>query len=128
MAAAPETARRRHARRCAALACGLAAMLLGGCQGTRERMLAEGYPAPFVEGFEAGCSSGRQAASGLERLTKDVPRYLAQPVYAQGWDDGFRQCQGAVQNALGPSARDDWRDRAWRRHVDQAMAQALRHR
>ena len=34
---------------------------------TAEAMIAEGYPAPFVDGYEAGCSSGRQAAGASGR-------------------------------------------------------------
>jgi hypothetical protein len=105
------------------------ALLVYGCQSTRELMQAEGYPPAFVDGFEAGCSSGRQAAGALDAFRKDVPRYLAAPLYAQGWDDGFRQCQATQQSALEREWHDDdWRDREWRTHVDQSMAQALRHR
>lgn len=106
---------------------GLVAILLGGCQSTREQMMAEGYPAPFIDGFEAGCSSGRQAAGALESFRKDVPRYLQQPQYAQGWDDGFRQCKEGLESAIELELRDnDRRDRDWRDHVDQAMAKAMR--
>ena len=105
------------------------ALLVCGCQSTRELMQAEGYPPAFVDGFEAGCSSGRQAAGALDAFRKDVQRYLAAPLYAQGWDDGFRQCQATQQSALEREWHDDdWRDREWRTHVDQSMAQALRHR
>ncbi len=108
-------------------ACGVFALLLGGCQSTREWLQAEGYPPVFVDGFEAGCSSGRQAAGGLDDFRKDVPRYLATRLYAQGWDDGFRQCQARLNSQVEREWGDeDWRDREWRAHVDQAMAKALR--
>lgn len=104
-------------------------VLLCACQSSRESMLAEGYPAVFVEGFEAGCSSGRQAAGALDTFRKDVPRYRAAAQYAQGWDDGFRQCQARVNSQVERGWGDEnWRDREWRAHVDQAMAQALRRR
>tara|TARA_R110000850_G_scaffold132348_2_gene253393 strand:+ start:177 stop:548 length:372 start_codon:yes stop_codon:yes gene_type:complete len=107
----------------------VAAVLLCACQNTREQMQAEGYPPAFIDGFEAGCSSGRQAAGALDAFRKDVPRYLAAPLYAQGWDDGFRQCQVTQQSAFEREWHDDdWRDREWRTHVDQSMAQALRRR
>ncbi|WP_322949192.1 hypothetical protein [Pseudomonas spirodelae] len=110
-------------------ALGVAAVLLCACQNTREQMQAEGYPPAFIDGFEAGCSSGRQAAGALDAFRKDVPRYLAAPLYAQGWDDGFRQCQATQQSAFEREWHDDdWRDREWRTHVDQSMAQALRRR
>lgn len=111
----------------ALIAISLASALLAGCQSTREQMTAQGYPAPFIDGFEAGCSSGRQAAGALEHFRKDVPRYLHQHEYAQGWDDGFRQCQEALESAIELEWRDhDRGDREWRGHVDQAMAKAMR--
>lgn len=105
----------------------LTALALGGCQSTREQQLAEGYPPAFVDGFEAGCSSGRQAAGTLDDFHKDVPRYLAIPAYAEGWNDGFRQCQAAVENAFERERREQTEeDREWQQHVDQSMAKALR--
>lgn len=110
-------------------ACLFAALALSGCQSTREQLLAEGYPPAFVDGFEAGCSSGRQAAGTLDEFHKDVPRYLAIPAYAEGWNDGFRQCQAGVENAFEGERREQTEaDREWRQHVDQSMAKALRHR
>lgn len=107
----------------------LVATWLGGCQSTREQMTAEGYPVPFIDGFEAGCGSGRQAAGALGAFRKDVPRYLQQPLYAQGWDDGFRQCQATLERDIERKLRDqDRRDSDWREHVDQAMAKAMRAR
>lgn len=68
--------------------------LLAGCQTTHEQMIAQGYPPVFADGFQDGCSSGQQAAGAIGgTFKKDVPRYLKQPEYATGWDDGFRQCQ-----------------------------------
>lgn len=109
------------------LLCGLSLLVLLGCQSLREQMLAENYPPTFVDGFEAGCSSGRSAAGPLGQFAKDVPRYQYEPLYAQGWDDGFRQCE-RVQRVYDWTERQDdqWRDQEWRQHVDQAMARALR--
>lgn len=100
---------------------------LTGCQNLRESLLAAHYPAPFVDGFEAGCQSGRAASGPLGGYDKALSRYQGEPLYAQGWDDGFRQCQ-QVQRVDDWQARReaDWRDREWRQHVDQAMAKALR--
>lgn len=109
------------------LLAGLIASQLLGCQSTREQLTAEGYPAPFIDGFEAGCSSGRQAAGALQPFRKDVPRYLQQPDYATGWDDGFRQCQASLESDLQRRWHEqDTDDDAWRNSVDQAMAKALR--
>lgn len=107
--------------------CGVIVLALSGCQSLREEMLAANYPPTFVDGFEAGCSSGRSAASPLGRYTKDVSRYLHEPLYAQGWEDGFRQCESAQRDYDWRERPDDQRrDQQWRRHVDQAMAAALR--
>ncbi|VXD01685.1 conserved hypothetical protein [Pseudomonas sp. 8Z] len=97
-----------------------------GCQSLRQSMLAADYPPAFVDGFEAGCNSGRAAAGPLGGFEKAVTRYQAEPLYAQGWDDGFRQCEQAQHVDQWQVRRDDdRRDREWRHHVDQAMAKAL---
>lgn len=105
---------------------GVLLVTLAACQSQRERLLAADYPPAFVDGFEAGCQSGRAAAGPLGGYTKAVNRYQAEPLYAQGWDDGFRQCEQAQQRDDWQVRREqDWRDREWRHHVDQAMAKAL---
>lgn len=108
------------------LALAMAAALLSACQTTRERLLAEGYPAPFANGFEDGCSSGRNAAQALGEFRKNVPTYLADRQYATGWDDGFRQCQASVasdfQRRIGTDSKAD---RDWRHSRDQDMGKAL---
>jgi len=130
----PSRGARRHRKpnsRQALLALMFAGLSVAGCQTTGQQLLAEGYAPAYVDGFEAGCGSGRQAAGALAKFRKDVPRYLTQPLYAEGWSDGYRQCQ-AMQEASGGLA--DWqssslerqRDREWRRHVDQSKAQAYR--
>ncbi|WP_296272311.1 hypothetical protein [Pseudomonas sp. UBA6323] len=106
---------------------GLFLLAISGCQSLREQMLAASYPPAFVDGFEAGCSSGRSAAGPLGQFAKNVPRYRYEPLYAQGWDDGFHQCENAQRIDDWEQRREDhWRDQEWRRHVDQAMAKALR--
>jgi hypothetical protein len=100
---------------------------ISGCQSTSERLLAEGYPPLFVEGFTDGCASGRHAAGELDGFRKNVPVYLQQPNYALGWDDGFRQCQARADSELEQRlVRDSEADRAWRHSKDQAWGQALR--
>jgi len=83
------------------LVCALALLNLFGCQSLREQRLAAHYPPAVVDGFEAGCSSWRSATGPLGQFDKDAPRYMAEPLYTQGWDDGFRQCED-VQRI------DDW--------------------
>jgi len=40
-------------------------MLIAGCQTTHEDLIAKGYPPAFADGFDDGCSSGRQAAGAI---------------------------------------------------------------
>lgn len=130
----PRASRRRVSsrRRGALLAALLAAFSLNGCQSAPGPLAGDGYPPEYAEGFRAGCTSGRQAAGALAQFRKDVPRYMTQPLYAEGWDDGYRQCQAMQASSGGldswrSSALERERDREWRRHIDQAKAQALRH-
>ncbi|HAQ88660.1 MAG TPA: hypothetical protein DCR78_19785 [Pseudomonas sp.] len=108
----------------------LAGLSLTGCQNASELLVADEYPPAYADGFRAGCGSGRQAAGALAQFRKDVPRYMDQPLYAEGWNDGYRQCQAMQIDTGGLTAwrsnaleRD--RDRAWRHHVDQAKAEAF---
>ena len=69
-------------------------LLLSGCATQKETMLKEGYPLSYVEGFEDGCHSGNKAGGNLfEEFKKDVTRFSRESEYAQGWSDGFRQCE-----------------------------------
>jgi len=107
------------------------AMLLSGCQSTHEQMLKDGYPPAYADGYQDGCGSGRHAA-GLRvgDFRKNVPRYLAEPQYETGWDDGFRQCQSLQ---AGQNLRDESepygneRDRDWQREKNRDNARAFRH-
>ena len=101
--------------------------LLSGCQSTSQRLLAEGYPAPFVNGFDDGCASGRQAAEALGEFRKNVTAYLQDPQYATGWDDGFRQCQASAASDIERRLRPESQaDREWKHEKDQAWGSALR--
>lgn len=106
----------------------LSVAVLAGCESTRERLLAQGYPAPYASGFEDGCGSGRQAAGALGEFRKNVPVYLDDRKYATGWDDGFRQCQASTtsdfQRHIGIESQAD---RDWQHSKDQAWSRAIRH-
>ncbi|MGY4524234.1 hypothetical protein [Pseudomonas sp. UBA4617] len=107
------------------------ALLLAGCETTREQMVARGYPPAFADGYEDGCSSGRQATGLMVGdFRKDVQRYLHERQYEAGWDDGFRQCQ-AMQNSEQQRQYQerfrDQRDRDWEQEKDRGAAKAYRH-
>jgi hypothetical protein len=68
--------------------------LVVGCASQRDRMLEEGYPRSYVDGFDDGCHSGKKAGGSMfDQFKKDVRRFETDKEYAQGWSDGFRQCE-----------------------------------
>jgi hypothetical protein len=106
----------------------LSVAVLAGCESTRERLLAQGYPAPYASGFDDGCGSGRQAAGALGEFRKNVPVYLEDRKYATGWDDGFRQCQAStISDFQRHVGIDSEADRDWQHSKDQAWSRAIRH-
>lgn len=115
-------------RAVAALSLLLSVAVLAGCESTRERLLAQGYPALYASGFEDGCGSGRQAAGALGEFRKNVPVYLEDRKYATGWDDGFRQCQASTTSDFQRHVGiDSQADRDWQHSKDQAWSRAIRH-
>ncbi|MBM3107394.1 hypothetical protein H8F21_18460 [Pseudomonas sp. P66] len=105
-------------------------VLLGGCQTTHEQLINQGYPPAYADGFQDGCSSGRQAAGVMAGdFRKDVPRYLHSRQYESGWDDGFRQCHSMQENQDLQSYRAshwDERDEQWQEEKDRDAARAYR--
>lgn len=105
-------------------------LLCAGCQSTHEDLIARGYPPAFADGFDDGCISGRQAAGAITgEFRKNVPRYLKDSQYAEGWGDGFRQCQAMLENQDREQYRSrhwDDREKAWQQQKDQDTARALR--
>ena len=80
-------------------------LLLSGCVSQKENMIKEGYPLAYAEGFDDGCHSGNKAGGSLfDQFKKDVRRFEADSQYAQGWSDGFRQCE-SEQEAIQRQTR-----------------------
>ncbi len=68
--------------------------MLTACVTREENMVKQGYPQDYVEGFSDGCHSGKKAGGSLfDQFKKDVRRFERDSRYAQGWSDGFRQCE-----------------------------------
>lgn len=75
----------------------VAALAVSGCAPVDSvtRRNTAGQPPAYVNGYSAGCGSGYVAAGHpYARFGKDVQRYLSDPVYKTGWDDGFATCKG----------------------------------
>lgn len=71
---------------------------LAGCDlpEPSETMIANSasMPPSYVDGFNDGCHSGRQAAGdAFEQFRKDQRRFEVDRDYARGWSDAFRQCE-----------------------------------
>lgn len=80
-------------------------MVLTGCVSQKESMIKQGYPLSYADGFDDGCHSGNQAGGNMfEQFKKDVKRFDADKQYAQGWSDGFRQCE-SQQEAIQRQTR-----------------------
>ncbi len=72
----------------------LSGIFLSGCMSQKEEMIREGYPASYADGFDDGCHSGKKAGGNMfEQFKKDTRRFEYDSQYAQGWSDGFRQCE-----------------------------------
>lgn len=68
--------------------------VMTGCVSQKENMIQQGYPLAYADGFDDGCHSGKKAGGLLfEQFKKDVTRFEVDTQYAQGWSDGFRQCE-----------------------------------
>ncbi|TQV80561.1 hypothetical protein [Denitrobaculum tricleocarpae] len=83
----------------------IGAVILSACASERDLLLEQGYPVAYADGFEDGCHSGKKAGGALfEDFKKDVNRFEADSKYAQGWSDGFRQCE-SEQEAMDRQMR-----------------------
>ena len=75
-------------------------VILSGCVSQKESMIKQGYPLAYADGFDDGCHSGKKAGGSMfDQFKKDVRRFEKDNQYAQGWSDGFRQCE-TEQEAL----------------------------
>lgn len=64
-----------------------------------ERNKLAGYPEPYKDGYTDGCSSGMKAAGNpYFTFKKDVMRFDADKLYAQGWNDGFNVCKADYES------------------------------
>ena len=80
-------------------------LILTGCVSQRDAMVQQGYPLPYADGFDDGCHSGKKAGGSMfDQFKKDVRRFQTDKQYAQGWSDGFRQCE-TEQEALDRQIR-----------------------
>ena len=83
----------------------LGMIIFSGCASQKEIMIKEGHSLAYADGFDAGCHSGKKAGGNMfESFKKDENRFAKHKKYAQGWSDGFRQCENE-QEALDRQIR-----------------------
>ena len=68
------------------------ALVFSGCQSEKERMIKEGYPAQYAQGYEDGCSTGRGMAGGYGNMEKKIRLYDSNKDYFRGWNEGKEMC------------------------------------
>jgi hypothetical protein len=81
-------------------AAALMSCVMTGCVGTladmqHSNLVATGQPAEYSDGYRDGYQSGQHSAfNPYAAHTKNVDRYLSDPRYQVGWDDGFNAGYG----------------------------------
>jgi hypothetical protein len=95
------------------LAALIATLVLAACGSVKDAMLERGLPPAYAEGYDDGCSSGKEAAGGLFAETrKDSDRYGTDDQYTQGWSDGFEKCRSEMATMVREAwARNPSRDK-----------------
>ncbi|MGF6986528.1 hypothetical protein QFZ99_006069 [Paraburkholderia atlantica] len=78
--------------------------LVAGCQTVpnqyADQFSREGKPQAYIDGHGDGCRSGYNAAGNpYFKATKDPQRFQDDPMYAQGWTDGFNTCKARYQSS-----------------------------
>ena len=72
----------------------VAHLALAACTSTRDALIERGFDPAYAEGYDDGCSSGKDAAGGFFAETRKNPdRYGNDSRYSQGWDAGFAKCR-----------------------------------
>ncbi len=110
--------------------------MIYGCVSQKESMIKQGYPLAYADGFDDGCHSGKKAGGSMfDQFKKDVKRFQQDTKYAQGWSDGFRQCeseQEAIQRQIRmgmeqqrlmeEKKHNDWEEK---RHLETEMLKGI---
>ena len=74
-------------------------IIFSGCATQKDIMVQQGHTLAYAEGFDDGCHSGRKAGGNMfEAFKKDEDQFSRHRKYAQGWSDGFRQCENEQES------------------------------
>ena len=101
---------------------------LGGCNPQQGSIVSTNIPHAYADGFDDGCHSGKKAGGSLfQHFQKDSGRFISDAGYAQGWSDGFRQCETALES-VQRETRVAMEQQRWLQQQQSAHdAQQLRH-
>jgi len=90
----------------------LGMIIFSGCATQKDIMVQEGHSLAYADGFDDGCHSGKKAGGNMfELFKKNEDRFAKHKKYAQGWSDGFRQCENEQE--------------AWDRQIRMSQEQQL---
>jgi hypothetical protein len=71
------------------------------CGSERAEMIDRGFAPAYAEGYEDGCSSGREAGGGpFDDFSRDARRYDGDREYAHGWDAAFEICKEKMEGMV----------------------------
>jgi len=72
---------------------------IGGCIPQQGSIVSTNIAHAYADGFDDGCHSGKKAGGNLfQQFQKDSGLFISDAGYAQGWSDGFRQCETALES------------------------------
>lgn len=72
---------------------GLVVLMLGCADTRHERLLELGFTRNYLDGYQDGCSSRKEAGLTYhDGFRRDPERMEADKKYANGWNDGYEQC------------------------------------
>lgn len=76
-------------------------VFLAGCVTEGEVLRDKGYPQAYTEGYDDGCSSGKNAAGSMfDEFRKNVHRFQDDRDYHDGWQDGHDECKSQWKETM----------------------------
>jgi len=72
----------------------LSILFSSACTSRIDHMREQGFSELYIQGFEAGCTSGMSSAKGLSSsIAKDLSLFERKDDYQKAWQTAFKKCQ-----------------------------------
>jgi len=72
----------------------LSILFTSACTSRIDHMREQGFSELYIQGFEAGCTSGISSAKGLSStIAKDLSLFRQENDYQNAWQAAFKKCQ-----------------------------------